>query len=73
MTRTNEHTIKCRDCKAELDAPYRCEDCQIIATWYNEKTGEVFTWRSVAAHEAACEDMQDQLDAAFDHQYFEEW
>ena len=65
--------LKCRDCGDNLGEYRRCERCGIIATWWNDLTGEVYSWDTIRHHEAACERMQDELDAAFCHQYFDEW
>lgn len=51
------------------DVP-KCPTCELIATRFNAKTGEVFTWTPIHEHEADCEALQDQMDAAFDNQYF---
>ena len=61
--------MKCKQCGKPL-TDHRCESCGLIATWCNDKTGEVYTWRTIAEHEQACEDMQDMIDDAFDNQYF---
>ena len=49
-----------------------CHECELIATHYNARSGEVYTWTPIVEHEQACERMQDEMDAAFDHQYFDE-
>jgi hypothetical protein len=61
--------MKCKECGKEL-VERRCEPCGLIATWYNERTGEVHSMTSIVEHEGACEEMQYQLDSAFDNQYF---
>ena len=61
--------MKCKQCGRDL-IEHRCEPCGLIATWCNDRTGEVYTWRTIAEHEQACEDMQYELDSAFDNQYF---
>ena len=48
-----------------------CVPCKLIATHFNAGTGEVFNWMSMVKHWATCERLQDDLDAAFDHQYFD--
>ena len=50
-----------------------CHQCDLVATHYNARDGEVYTWTPRATHEAACERLRDQMDAAFDNQYFSEW
>jgi hypothetical protein len=48
-----------------------CEECSLVATGYNGRTGEVSGWMTREAYEDACRDLQDQIDAAFDNQYFD--
>ena len=47
-----------------------CEECGLIATHYNTKTGEVYHWSTFEEHEQAVENLQDAMDEAFDNQYF---
>jgi len=47
-----------------------CGTCDLIATNYNAKTGEVFTWTDLHEHHEACRRLQDDADAAFENQYF---
>lgn len=47
-----------------------CDECDLIATWWNARTGEVFTWTDQEEHHEACRSLQDQMDGAFDNQYF---
>ena len=47
-----------------------CLQCNLIATHYNAKTGEVFEWDDIESHNKACEELQDMMDEAFDNQYF---
>ncbi len=58
--------MKCK-CGKKL-VNYRCESCKLIATWYNGK--EVFSFMRIQDYEAARENLQDQLDEAFENQYF---
>ncbi len=55
------------------DTAPTCHRCGVIATHYNDLTKDVYTWTDTAEHRAACERLQDEIDAAFDHQYFSEW
>ena len=54
------------------DDPPECDSCNLIATHYNSRTGEVWTWTDRQKHENACRQLQEQIDAAFDHQFFDE-
>jgi hypothetical protein len=47
-----------------------CHDCDIIATSYNVKTGEVYHWTPTQKHRAACERMQQEIDTAEDRMLF---
>ena len=47
-----------------------CEPCNLIATSYNPRLGVVYDWIDRDEHDANCERMQDQMDAAFDNQHF---
>ncbi len=47
-----------------------CQECQIIATSYNTKTGDVHTWASLGRHRHNCEKLQQAMDDAFENQYF---
>ena len=51
------------------DAP-TCDQCQLIATHYNGRTGEVYEWTTQAEHRQACENLQNAMDDAFDNTYF---
>lgn len=63
------HTIE-----FEIPETPTCEDCQLIATSYSGGSDGVYDeWTPIEQHRRACEDLQDQMDAAFDHQYFDEW
>lgn len=48
-----------------------CTQCDLIATHLSRATGEVYSWMDVGDYYDACRDLQDQMDAAFDHQYFD--
>ena len=52
--------------------PVECDACELVATHYNASTGEVYQWTNRDIHRAACERLQDEMDAAFDNQYFNE-
>lgn len=67
-----EKTMICKQCGKPL-TDHRCIPCQLVATHWNEKTGEVYSWAKAADYDAACEDLQNQLDDAFCHQYFEDY
>ncbi len=56
---------------ARGEAPM-CETCNLIATHFNGKTGQVFTWTDIDEHHEACSEMQDAMNSAFDNQYFSE-
>ena len=45
-----------------------CEDCNLIATALDGNT--VTEWADLDDHHDACANLQDQLDGAFDNQYF---
>ena len=47
-----------------------CEICNLTATHLNTRTGEVFEWLDSDEFYEANRDLEDQLDAAFDNQYF---
>lgn len=47
-----------------------CNACNLIAVHWNGRTGEVFAWENQDRHRAACDRLQDDMDAAFDNQYF---
>lgn len=47
-----------------------CANCRLTATHLNTRTGEVFSWTKTSEHRRACRNLQDQIDAAFDNQYF---
>ena len=48
-----------------------CIPCKLIATHYNGKSGEVHEWTPMAQYRANCERLQEEMDAAFDNQYFD--
>ena len=48
----------------------KCHPCNLIATHLNRATGEVFTWMDQNRYAESCENLQDQMDAAFDNQDF---
>ncbi len=50
-----------------------CDECDLVATWLNHRTGEVFAWTQRDEYEEGCRRLQDAMDEAFDHQYFDEW
>ena len=50
-----------------------CKKCGITATHYNRNTGKVYFWMDTVKFEMGQERLQDELDAAFDNQYFSEW
>jgi len=56
----------------ELTEP-KCEACGLVATSYNAKTGEVYQWTDEDEYNDARDELQGEIDAAFEHQYFDEW
>ncbi len=62
----NGHTIS-----AAEHETVRCENCGLIATWLNTRTGEVFTWQSERSYLRSCEALQDAMNDAFDNRYFD--
>lgn len=56
---------------AEDNETVECTRCDLIATWLDRSSGTVHTWMDYDDYSDACRDMQDQMDAAFDHQYFD--
>jgi hypothetical protein len=61
----NGHAVE----NVESDMP-RCEPCKLVATWFNRRTGEVHTWQDETKYDRACRRLKDDMDAAFDNQYF---
>ena len=47
-----------------------CETCNLTATHIDGANRVVLQWTDIDDHEEARRDLQDQLDAAFDNQYF---
>lgn len=54
----------------EPDVAPECHTCRLIAVHLDRKTPKVLEWMPRADYDAAAENLQDQLDAAFDNQYF---
>jgi hypothetical protein len=50
-----------------------CEPCNLVATWMDMKTGEVYQWRDLDGHRAGAQTLSDSLDDAFRNQYFPDW
>ncbi len=61
----NGHTVT-----ADNRANVVCEPCNLIAVQLNRKAGTVGAWTDIDCHRDAVESLNDQLDAAFDNQYF---
>lgn len=47
-----------------------CRQCNLVGTHYNGKDLEVMEWTKEEVYRMNCERMQDEIDAAFDNQYF---
>ena len=65
FTCPNGHEVK----NVDHETP-RCNHCDLVATWYNSSTGEVHTWTDGDEYHESCRSLRDQMDAAFDNQYF---
>ncbi len=61
----NGHKIKAGDRET-----VECQECELVATSLNRATGEVHSWMSRDDYDDSCENLQDQMDAAFDNQWF---
>ena len=48
----------------------RCEACHLVATWWNGGSHEVYKWQDEDEYLDQFRDLQDEIDAAFDNQYF---
>ena len=57
----------------EQGQPPECSICELIGTHYSTRTGEVYSWMAIDEYREANRNLQDQMDAAFDNQYFSEW
>jgi hypothetical protein len=76
----NATEYECRDCGGTVkwdreettDEAPTCHDCNIIATWYNEKTGMVMQWTDLKTHLKDCSKLTDLIHEAFDYRYFQE-
>lgn len=51
------------------DLPH-CHQCSLVATGWNTRTGEAYDWQSYQVYLDNVQQMNDQMDAAFDNQYF---
>ena len=47
-----------------------CEMCNLVATHLNRRDSVVLEWTDREEHEEACHRLSDDMDAAFDNQYF---
>ena len=47
-----------------------CEQCELIATHYNERTLEVYDWETEEIHRQNVIRMNDALDFGFDNTWF---
>lgn len=47
-----------------------CHKCDIIAMHINRRDGIASEWMDRDEYHEGCRDLQDQLDSAFDNQYF---
>ena len=65
FTCPNGHTVA----NVEHETPC-CDRCDLVATWFNRSTGEVHTWTDADECHESCRSLRDQMDAAFDNQYF---
>lgn len=63
--------MKCKQCSKPLTADLRCVSCDLIATHYNISTSEVYSMIPINEYLAGLDEMQSQLEDAFDHQYFD--
>ena len=50
--------------------PPVCDECGIIGGHHNPRLGVVYSWTKINVHESDCRQILDEIDAAFDNQYF---
>ena len=50
--------------------PPECGTCELVATHYSTRTNEVYDWMAYEDYLEASRNLQDQMDEAFDNQYF---
>ncbi len=58
------------DVHADESEDVICRHCNLIATHLNRRSGEVYEWTDLDEYHDNCEALQDQIDGAFDDQYF---
>lgn len=62
----NGHTVTAGD-----GENVECKPCNLVAVQLNRRDGTVGVWTDIDCHRVAVESLNDQLDAAFDNQYFD--
>lgn len=66
-------TVTCPDCQTVYQYPDRttvcCEECDLTCSGYfgNDRS----SWMATPDYHDSCRSLQDQMDAAFDNQYFD--
>ncbi len=64
--------MKCKQCHKPL-VGLECLSCNLTATYWNDRTKEVYTMVPTSEYLEGVEAMNDAMDDAFCHQYFDEF
>lgn len=66
--------IKCPKCEQATKLRHglqpHCEDCEIVSLNYNVHKGTASDWQLLDSYLDDCAALQNEIDSAFDNQYF---